>query len=822
MASNGNQSNSKIIPFLNKISAMSKNPQINNELSETLDNVLEELLVEQRYLQNGICNIRFAEMGIFLQASVELYCKRVDILWEDALNYHVKLCSFNALTKEAVREVEMITERMNCNNRKKITKAIIKNSVVSQDLLNDLDHSCKLIQSCTSITINDNLKNVWKNTNENRMKQVNGDYFSDQIEDLTRRQFLTQLTNFKVTIDQSIDSIEGQKIGNYCDLFMNNVTHLSSFNNMAEIDDFLQLYNLDSLLQKYIRYKAVSFQMFWKSRLGDEFALLKEKIQTVDVLLPEEASGAGQHHQGFNAIKKSSERISEPDSVIDDDTFNEVANGPTTPLCTYPQSNVDSGIFEGDMSDECLDNPIYTDMENDLNTSSANIADTVPLIAITSNSTTYSALVQESDIEVLDSTSVQVQDHTESASVQVQVNTESTNVVITPVPVTTISITKAQPKKLEDTPKTQKRKLLNVHENDVSKTEKKTRKYKLPPGASYELKSFEDFFLQNCASYGLKSFEDFFRQNYVAEEGEGIIETSDNIDNETEIALLDISEVHSDIYSQPEDFISTSIESDNENTQPEDLISSSIDLDNQNTQAEHLLSSSIELDNQNTQLEDLISSSIELANQNTQPEDLISSSIDLHNQNTQPEDIISSSIELSNQNTQPEDLISSSIELDNQNTDIIDVEAINRAKEVTNWKNFIQPKLKQMKTSEFDIHMYGKTIMDSIPDGESLNFKNFISQKSASEVSKLFVASLQLVNTGNIEIISQHIGELANDKLEFKLLTRERYHEHLSVFEAPSENSFRVRLKRAQRDGQPSTSTPKRSALNLWKRSRFS
>ncbi|XP_018325403.1 uncharacterized protein LOC108737186 isoform X2 [Agrilus planipennis] len=129
----------------------------------------------------------------------------------------------------------------------------------------------------------------------------------------------------------------------------------------------------------------------------------------------------------------------------------------------------------------------------------------------------------------------------------------------------------------------------------------------------------------------------------------------------------------------------------------------------------------------------------------------------------------------------------------------INIEQFSRRKAaLLDWKCFMQPKIDAASQKpDFDIHEYGTYIMDAIPLGESRNFNHVIKDKPASEVSRLFLATLQLANTNNVELENVPKGQLANGKMCIKLLSRERYHEQLEEYVAPSEKSYGNKFKQA-------------------------
>nr|CAI5860676.1 unnamed protein product [Callosobruchus analis] len=123
-------------------------------------------------------------------------------------------------------------------------------------------------------------------------------------------------------------------------------------------------------------------------------------------------------------------------------------------------------------------------------------------------------------------------------------------------------------------------------------------------------------------------------------------------------------------------------------------------------------------------------------------------------------------------------------------------ERVESKKRVERWRSHITPILKNLTESEFDIHEYGSGIMKRIDVGEKKPFKDIVQGKPSSEVVRYFISTLQLANTGNIEICGAQPGRLSNETFEMKLLTTDRYHEHLSEFHAPSEAERKAKLKK--------------------------
>lgn len=128
---------------------------------------------------------------------------------------------------------------------------------------------------------------------------------------------------------------------------------------------------------------------------------------------------------------------------------------------------------------------------------------------------------------------------------------------------------------------------------------------------------------------------------------------------------------------------------------------------------------------------------------------------------------------------------------------------------VKDWRRFITPILKSMEAkADFDIHEYGSRILDSSDIGQTRHFKDIVSGKSSAEVSRYFIATLQLANTLNVEIRGATPGVKANDS--FALITKDktRYHEALEDYQAPSEETFQERLSKVNAYSTPYASSP--------------
>ena len=72
------------------------------------------------------------------------------------------------------------------------------------------------------------------------------------------------------------------------------------------------------------------------------------------------------------------------------------------------------------------------------------------------------------------------------------------------------------------------------------------------------------------------------------------------------------------------------------------------------------------------------------------------------------------------------------------------------------WHENLAPKLEEVeKRGDFDIHAYGTQILDKFPDDNrktTIKFQDVISASSPEEVPRLFLSTLMLANTQNLEI----------------------------------------------------------------------
>lgn len=113
---------------------------------------------------------------------------------------------------------------------------------------------------------------------------------------------------------------------------------------------------------------------------------------------------------------------------------------------------------------------------------------------------------------------------------------------------------------------------------------------------------------------------------------------------------------------------------------------------------------------------------------------------------------------------------------------------------VQEWERKITPALQEDESRRrFDIHEYGGDLLEYFEDDDeterpSFDFKDFAETQEQWEVCRYFLSSLMLANTENVELATS--GEEGTleciNTLNLTLLTRERHHEHLEEYAAPS------------------------------------
>lgn len=118
------------------------------------------------------------------------------------------------------------------------------------------------------------------------------------------------------------------------------------------------------------------------------------------------------------------------------------------------------------------------------------------------------------------------------------------------------------------------------------------------------------------------------------------------------------------------------------------------------------------------------------------------------------------------------------------------------SKRVQQWEDRITPILtREEKFAFFDINQYGKFVLDkldTIQKNETekkekvTTFAQVMEDRQINEVSRYFLATLQLANNYNIEVTSKGPGEEGMDSMALKLISMKQHHENMAEYRAPS------------------------------------
>ncbi|XP_022089287.1 condensin-2 complex subunit H2-like isoform X2 [Acanthaster planci] len=111
------------------------------------------------------------------------------------------------------------------------------------------------------------------------------------------------------------------------------------------------------------------------------------------------------------------------------------------------------------------------------------------------------------------------------------------------------------------------------------------------------------------------------------------------------------------------------------------------------------------------------------------------------------------------------------------------------------WEERINPILhREEKYGFFDIHEYGTIVLDKLEAVEhkektgkrAVPFSKLMEDRQAHDISRLFLATLQLANNYNVEIGGPGLEEDGMDTMTLKLLSKKRHNEELQEYRAPS------------------------------------
>ena len=114
------------------------------------------------------------------------------------------------------------------------------------------------------------------------------------------------------------------------------------------------------------------------------------------------------------------------------------------------------------------------------------------------------------------------------------------------------------------------------------------------------------------------------------------------------------------------------------------------------------------------------------------------------------------------------------------------VQETDLSKRVKDWETKVVPKLEDEDTHRpYDIHKYGENLLARFEDSPEKPFEEVVPSQEPWEVCRYFLASLQLANNNNVEIVKDN-GNNKMDCMKLKLLHRTPAHEAISHYRAPS------------------------------------
>jgi len=100
------------------------------------------------------------------------------------------------------------------------------------------------------------------------------------------------------------------------------------------------------------------------------------------------------------------------------------------------------------------------------------------------------------------------------------------------------------------------------------------------------------------------------------------------------------------------------------------------------------------------------------------------------------------------------------------------------SRRLQDWEERIKPLLvTESERAEYDIHAYGESVIEKMPDAKGKQgirvFEDVANTNDAFEVCRIFLATLQLANNGNIEIKQNgKEGDVCVRSMNLKLLSR--------------------------------------------------
>ncbi|XP_056643998.1 uncharacterized protein LOC130449905 isoform X1 [Diorhabda sublineata] len=910
---------SAIGQLIQNLQKLYKKPQIDHQLSTALEAFQEKVTRQQAYLNNGIFNINFAEAAIFLQSCTELYGKKVDMLWDELLEFHTRLIEYDCEhDKESGKQldqnvIDKLEERRNRYKRKKKfklaldqdnkknfedflfegvqqTEEIVESNEVNNDCLQswrDIEHKSSLITRIPKAVYKQQLlkyriKNYRIMRSEDfdifdpedgefntKYSRVPGWHVIEHIFEYNNKGLLPDKDNVIATLRLScylrIKFMKDNNIpfntpySEYKDQYLK--FKKKFFEEEAKKWQNMPLNTIADLRKQFDYLAKMERENEKKNKIFDPWFgvssilnnccdtpncpdcsdtiilsddnLNNNLIENNAKKLPQDIADKTRQDSGYFELEDSEMESSACGNIEDgessmcklgDDTLSKDMSPKQgeTSTCELgsPENNGDCELskdvslehgesstcelgstgnngdcgFSRDASSDHNENEVNTKIDDKTRTilngeeveTNNNQVQSVPMILPDESGVIVNYTVVENTTEDIDNANDAVEgnptngdDNDDILSVmsdhdycgitdQVTVLKENKNIV-------------NKSDKEEMVPlKLRSNVVPRVGNVKVAKKNRAKNEFMGPPPLKKRKLSQKQ--IQNLAKSKISpvkemKFEKFFSLNYQPQMGEGEIQ---EINYESEEEEKEMNDDNDDTRSVISDhcYSKSSIQT-SPNHDKDDVCSHISDhnyfqVDDTTTQDD---SGFLDHSEHNLSMETSANSSNPLL-RGLEPED-VEEYERLLNQIQEDRRI---------EGENPEDDLK---ERERRKRDLLESKA-----RVEEWRETIIPILDNLKENDFDIHEYGGKIMDGMEIGETKLFKNVVDGKSSAEVVRYFMASLQLANTYNIEIRGAKSGEKSNDTYGIKLLNKDRYHEHLKEYHAPSEETFHERIKR--------------------------
>ncbi|CAH0552857.1 unnamed protein product [Brassicogethes aeneus] len=765
---NYNYNSSSLGKVILKINQMCKKPTIEAGLCEQLDLFVEKLHESDKYLENGIFNVNFTEAALFVQSATELYSKKVDLLWDNILEYQKRMILYE--TKRDGQEIDKLEERINRFKRKK-TKILTNQQMVDpvQSLFKESDLHEIDIERIDTVYQNWGIprEENQHRTGESDVFDIKQDtshidnlaIYDDEHDVLYDEPNITMKRWHGMNILRMIYNLYDKGLVNDMPKIITKIrTDVDleyRFRLENDISPEVSTEKIDHELRDWVQ----SFILAKRANISHELECIRKKVCPVETIINLQRLPSLLVNK---KLRRKSIMDYPPDITSSENSCNMIEDlvpekskpsEEMLPLLTMRLENLadkdttdrklsqDSGFCDMS-SDELMaedfeqeNGPHELEPQCTLNVTQQNddiLKDLENLREIEKQGEKESVQEPENEPQVEKSNEEEGLEEEEINQIDVTIKEVVKSCQTERKKREKILVKSVKINEQEDN----KRK---IKEDNVLDTPLKRRKLSKKQIAKFSIPIKES---------KMSTFEKFYSLNYTAETNEGTVEEYESeSDNEDTEVFLGFPHEEIEQYLQEKVY---------EKETSKDIEALQDSADNDANEVEH----------------------DEVPN--------INDDFEASQEDTEPAEVPELSVEPSTSKTKKKDP-----NMGPTNEDIAE-----SRENVKKWKLSIMPQLKALKNAEFDIHKYGSQIMEPLEINEVKMFKDIVKEKSSAEVVRYFISSLQLANTYNIEIGGAQKAKLSNDTFKIKLLTKERYHEHLNDYEAPSEENFRERIQK--------------------------